>query len=73
MAGYDAVTGHHLTRHAEVAAAVRHELVDLLEAARVEQQVHPLARGQLSALTLLAEALFTAAELGAASSLQIGG
>ena len=52
------------SRHAEVGAAVRDELVDLLEGAGIEEPLHALARGQLALLVLLAQPLFAAAELG---------
>jgi len=41
------------------------ELVDLLEGARIEQQLDPLARGQPAAGALLVEPLLAAAQLGA--------
>src|SRR5205085_4964124 len=63
---HDAVTWHDLIVHAEVAAAVGDELVDLLEAARIEQQIDPLARRELARFALLPEALFPSAELRAA-------
>ena len=55
VAGDHAVAGHHLLVHAEVGAAVRDQLVDLLERARVEQQLHALARRQLAGLVLAAQ------------------
>ena len=64
--GDDAVAGHDLLGHAEVAAAVGDELVDLLEGARIEQQVDALARGQLAGVALPPQPLLAAAELGAA-------
>src|SRR5437763_2382685 len=48
----------------EVHRAVRHEAIELDEAARVEQRVQPLARRQLALLVLDLDALFTAAEQG---------
>ena len=45
---------------------MRHELVDLFEAAGVEEQVDPFARGQLAGRVLLVEPILAAAELGAA-------
>ena len=42
LAGDDAVAGNDLLLHPEVAAAVRDELVDLLEGARIEQQIDAL-------------------------------
>ena len=69
VAGDDAVAGNDLLVHAEVAAAVRDELVDLLERAGIEQEVDALARGQLAGLVLAAQALLAAAQLGAALEL----
>ncbi len=60
------VAGHDLLLHPEVAAAVRDELVDLLERARIEQQLHPLARGELAGLVLALVARLAAAELRSA-------
>ena len=57
--------GIELLVHAEVAAAVGDELVELLERAGIEQQLDPLARGQLAGVVLALEALLAAAELGA--------
>ena len=51
--------------HAEVAAAMGDELVDLLERAGIEQQLDPLARGQLAGRVLPLEPIGAAAELGA--------
>ena len=66
-AGDDAVAGNRRCLvHAEVAAAVRDELVDLLERAGIEQQIDPLARGELAAVVLLLQPRFAAAQLGAA-------
>ena len=65
VAGDDAVAGHDLVGHAEVAAAVGDELVELLERAGIEQQLDPLARGQLAGGVLRVEPLLAAAELGA--------
>ena len=50
--------------HAEVGAAVRDELVHLLERAGIEEPLDALARGQLALFVLLAQPLFAAAELG---------
>jgi hypothetical protein len=60
----DAVPRHDLLFHAEVAAPVRHELVDFLEGAGVEQQVDALSRGQLARGVLAIEPVAAAAELG---------
>ena len=64
MAGDDAVARDDLVGHPEVEAAVRDELVDLFEGARVEQQVDALARRQLAGRALPLEALFAASQLG---------
>ena len=64
MAGDDAVARNQLLVHAEVAAAVGDELVDLLEGAPIEQQLDPLARGELSLLVLPVDPFLTAAQLG---------
>ncbi len=42
---------------------MRHELVCLLERARIEQQIDALARRQLAGVVLLLQPVFTAAEL----------
>ena len=63
-ARHDAVAGNHLVLHPEVAAAVDDQLVDLLERPRVEQQFHPLPRGQLAGLVLALEARLAAAQFG---------
>ena len=60
VAGDDAVARDLLLGHAEVEAAVLDELVELLEAALVEQQLDALARGEL-ALAVLALAPLRAA------------
>jgi hypothetical protein len=65
VAGDDAVAGNQLPGHAEVEAPVRDELVDLLEGARIEQEVDALARRQLPGFALAAKPLFTAAEFRA--------
>ena len=66
MAGDDAVAGDHLLLHPEVAAAVGDQLVDLLERAGIEQQLDPLARGQLAGVVLLRQPFHAAAFFGAA-------
>src|SRR5262249_15500011 len=66
VARHHAVAGNDLFPHPEIAAAVGDELVDFLERAGIEEQVHPLAGGQLTARALLAKTLFSAAELGPA-------
>jgi hypothetical protein len=57
VAGDDAVAGDLVVGHAEVGAAVLDEHVPLFEAAFVEQQFQPLARGEL-ALGVLASMRF---------------
>ena len=59
----DAVARHELVLHAEVAAAVRHQLVELLEGARVEQGLHALARRQLPGVAVALEPVLAAAQL----------
>ncbi len=66
VTGDDAVARHDLGLHAEVAAPVRHQLVELLERLRIEQQLDALARGHLARGVLLFDPLGAAAELGAA-------
>jgi hypothetical protein len=46
---------------------VRDELVDLLERPGIEEQVDPLAGGELAGLVLAAEPILAAAQLGARS------
>ena len=70
MAGDDAVARDDLVVHAEVAAAVGDELVELFERAGIEQQLDPLAGGELAGGVLALEPVGAAAELGAA--LEIG-
>jgi hypothetical protein len=55
VAGDDAVTGNDLAIEPEVAGPVGDEPVELDEAALVEQQVEPLARGELALLVLLGD------------------
>ena len=57
VAGDDAVARHLLLRHAEVEAAVLDQLVELLEAALVEQQLDALAGGELALAVLALAAL----------------
>ena len=70
VAGDNPVSRDNLIGHAEVAAAVRHQLVDLFERAGVVEQVDALAGGQLPGRVLALQAILSAPELGAA--LQIG-
>ncbi len=51
-AGHHAVARWPVRLHPEIGAAVRHEHVELLERALVEQQLDPLARGQLALAVL---------------------
>src|SRR5258706_10731478 len=53
MTADHAVAGIELVFHPEVAAAMRNELVDLLERARIEKQLHALAGCELSLRVLL--------------------
>jgi hypothetical protein len=55
-----------LIRHAEIAAAMDHQLVELFEGARVEQLLHPLPGRELARFVLPAETFLPAAQLGAA-------
>ena len=57
--------GGRLLLHAEVVAAVLDEHVPFLEAAGVEEQLDPLARGELALGVLRIDALLAAAEAGA--------
>ena len=66
MPANDAIAGHHLLTHPEIAAAVRHELVDLLEGLGIEQSLYPLTSRQFALLMLLAEPFFATTKLGAA-------
>ena len=70
MAGDDAVAWNELLRHAEVAAAVRDQLVDFLERAGIEEELDSLARGQFAGVMLALLPLRAAAQLRAA--LEIG-
>jgi len=62
-AGDDAIGKELLVRlvHAEIALAVHHKSVHLAEAARIEQQVEPLAGSQLAGLMLFLDAIRAAA------------
>ena len=60
MPGDDAVPRVLLLLHPEVATAVGLQLVELLEAARVEQPIEPLARGELALRVLPLHAPLTA-------------
>ena len=52
-AGHDGIAPRAVVEHAEVARSVANERVELLERARVEQLLDPLAGGQLAAGVLL--------------------
>src|SRR5207253_650224 len=52
-----------LVLHPEVVAAVHLELVELDEAARIEEQLDSLPRGELALLVLLGDALLAASKL----------
>ena len=62
VAGDDAVSRRDLLRHAEVVAAVCDELVDLLERARIEQQIDSLAGGELAGGVLALQAVGASAQ-----------
>jgi hypothetical protein len=66
MAGDDAVAGDDLVLHAEVAAAVGDEGVDLFERIPVEEKLHALTRGQLARVALALQPLFPTAQRGPA-------
>ena len=55
--GHDAVAERLLGRHAEVGGAVGDEAVEFGEGAGIEQQVEPLAGGELALLVLLGDAV----------------
>ena len=61
VAGDHAVAGDALLGHAEIDAAVLDEHVGLFERAGVEQELQPLARGELAALVLRLDATRAAA------------
>ena len=61
VTGDDAVAGDDLLGHAEVAAAVRDQLVELFEGAGIEQQIDALARRELAGGVLPFEAFLAAA------------
>ena len=64
VAGDEAVAGDDLLVHAEIAAAMGDELVELFEGAFVEQQFDALARGEFAFFVLAVAAFFAAALLG---------
>jgi len=61
-AGDDAVAEDLLVLHSELGAAMGDETVELDERARIEEEVDPLARGELSRLVLLLDPLGAAAD-----------
>ena len=67
MAGDDPVAGNELVRiaHAEVAASMGDELVDLLKGARIEEHVDPLARRELAGFVLASKAVVAPPEFRA--------
>jgi hypothetical protein len=65
VSGHHAVAGHDLIGHAEIEAPVGDQLVQLLEGARVEQQVDPFVGGQLAGRVLALSALLAASQLRA--------
>ena len=64
LAGHHAVARHLLLGHAELGAAVLDEHVGLLERVRVEQELDPLAGGELAALVLRLDPPLAAAQPG---------
>ena len=64
--GDDSVTGHDLLPHAEVAAPVGDEGVDLFERVGVEEEQRALTRGQFARIALALQPLFPTAQRGAA-------
>ncbi len=52
MAGYDAVAGKDLVRQAEIAGAMGDKAVELHEGAGIEEEIEPLAGGELPLLVL---------------------
>ena len=64
VAGDDAVARDLVVGHAEIGAAMLDEHVPFLERALVEQQLEPLARGELALAVLRGDALLAAAEAG---------
>ena len=65
MPGDDAVAGHDLVLHAEVAAAMGDQLVDFFERPGVEEQIDALAGGELAAVVLALLSVGTAAQFSA--------
>ena len=44
MSGDEAVAIHHIVLHAEIVAAMPHQLIELFERAFIQQQLYSLAR-----------------------------
>ena len=68
-AGDHAVAVGSLLLHAEIGAAMGDEHVELLKGALVEQQLDPLARGQLALGVLRVDPLLAAAQPGLGAAL----
>ena len=66
MSGHDPVARNLLAVHPEVAATMRHQLVDLVKRAGIEEELDPLSGGQLPGIVLALAAGFASTELGAA-------
>ena len=64
VAGDEAVAGDDLLLHAEVAAAMRDELVEFFEGAFVEEQFDALAGGKFALFVLAVAAVFATTLLG---------
>ena len=63
-AGDESVAVDHLLLHAEIARAMPHQLVHLLEGAFIEQQIDALPRRKLAFLVLPRAAFLAASRLG---------
>ena len=66
VTGDHAISGNSLVRHAEIHAAVFHELVQLFETPFVHEKVHPFPRRELRGVVLPLAAFRTSALLSAA-------
>ncbi len=64
VAGDEAVAGNDLFLHAEIAAAVGDELVELLKGVLVDQELDAFAGGEFAFLMLAGAALRTPALVG---------
>ena len=67
--GHHAVAGDAVVRHAEIDAVVFDIGIDFLEAAFVEQDIEPFARGQLALGVLGVDALLPATHAGGRAAL----